>query len=75
MLVLKLKCENYKQQEQVEKENAHLNYNIIPVKKEYVTKRAYHHATYQNAMLSTMGVASYKLTWCMTVFMNCDLPT
>lgn len=26
-----------------------------------VTKRAYHHVTYQNAMLSTMGVASYKL--------------
>lgn len=38
--------------------------------KEHIIKSTYHHVTYQNAMLSTKGVASYKLQWCMTVFME-----
>lgn len=44
------------------------------MKKEQVTKRAYHHVTYQNAMLGTTGVASSKLQGRMTVFTEVQPP-
>ena len=47
----------------------HLNKSNIPMKKEHKTK-SLSPCDYQNAMLSTMGVASYNLQWCMTVFME-----